>query len=101
SEANSRSHAWFPLTPTLSLGERGRPCAAFGDSEGCGSSRDGKWFSLSPRERVGVRGKCAFHNLPPAVVEDPCKEQRGLAHSKTGRPLEPARNARSVLDRTS
>src|SRR5438876_2536623 len=50
------SNARFPLTPTLSPGERGRPCAAFDDSEGFGSSRDGKWFSLSPRERVGVRG---------------------------------------------
>src|SRR6266705_3609373 len=76
SEADSGSHTLFPLTPTLSLGERGPSYAAFGDSEGFGSSRDGKWFSLSPRERVGVRGKCAFDNLAPAVVEDPCKVQR-------------------------
>ena len=27
SEADSRSHTRFPLTPTLSLGERERPCA--------------------------------------------------------------------------
>src|SRR2546426_4626877 len=34
------SNAHFPLTPTLSLGERGRPCAVFCDGEGFASSRD-------------------------------------------------------------
>ena len=52
-----RSRALFPLTPTLSLGERVPLARAFGNREPFNFSSDGMRFSLSLRERVGVRGK--------------------------------------------
>jgi hypothetical protein len=46
----------FPLTPTLSLGERATLRLSVGLFERMRSSKDAPGCSLSPRERVGVRG---------------------------------------------
>jgi hypothetical protein len=47
----------FPLTPTLSLGERGNHLPRCDESRRAGHLSDGRRSPLSPRERVGVRGK--------------------------------------------
>ena len=47
----------FPLTPTLSLGERVPRRLSLEWPARLDLSQRGKCFSLSPRERVGVRGK--------------------------------------------
>jgi len=60
-----RPIARFPLTPTLSLGERERRGQRVGEAGAPGMARDWPEFSLSPRERVGVRGKWAAGLLLP------------------------------------
>jgi hypothetical protein len=47
----------FPLTLTLSLGERERRLRCLDQSGALDSSIHGMCFSLSSRERAGVRGK--------------------------------------------
>jgi hypothetical protein len=47
----------FPLTPTLSLGERENHLPRYDKSRRAGLSSDGRRGTLSPRERVEVRGK--------------------------------------------
>jgi len=47
----------FPLTPALSLGERGRRGPFVEHPKRLPLSRRGEWSSLSPRERAGVRGR--------------------------------------------
>ena len=46
----------IPLTPTLSLGEKGQFGPGFEKSVRQKFTSDWRQFSLSPRERVGVRG---------------------------------------------
>src|ERR1035438_1244398 len=47
----------FPLTPTLSLGERVARFPPLDWPARLDLSKHGRWFSISPRERDGVRGK--------------------------------------------
>jgi len=62
-------YAWllnapFPLTPALSLGERGT-CIPLLEERGAADWRKaGKRFSLSRGERAGVRGNETFNNPP-------------------------------------
>jgi hypothetical protein len=46
----------FPLTPALSLGERGGRRPSLEIQAPLDLSPRGQWLSLSPRERAGVRG---------------------------------------------
>ena len=52
-------NAPFPLTPTLSLGEREPRSRSLEPACACGWPGRGHRSSLSPRERAGVRGKVA------------------------------------------
>jgi|SRR5437870_863485 len=60
---------FFPLTLTLSPGERERRALRSGKPTGVDCSPGCEGFTLSPRERAGVRGNGAKHN--PACQTNP------------------------------
>src|SRR5213592_2699895 len=92
----ARRGGLFPLTLTLSLGEREQRALRSGEprSVDCSPGRAG--FTLSPRERAGVRGNGAKYvprigpipelwnsASPPAEPEDSQKDhERQVAHHR-------------------
>src|SRR2546426_2444364 len=74
SEVNSRSHTRFPLTPTLSLGERESHFPLFDEPELL-QSLDACARALPlPKGEGWGEGEVRFRPSPCAV-EDPCKVQ--------------------------
>src|SRR3989454_9437521 len=74
SEADSRSHTRFPLTPTLSLGERERPCARVRRWRGPWFVE--RWEVVLPLPKGEGWGEGEVRVRPsPCAVEDLCKGQ--------------------------
>src|SRR5438309_11307366 len=74
SEADSRSHTRFPLTPTLSLGERERPCARVRRWRGPWFVE--RWEVVLPLPKGEGWGEGEVRVRPsPCAVEDLCKVQ--------------------------
>ena len=69
-EPLSESGVPFPLTPSLSLGERGDHAPRWDKSGRSVISNDGQRGTLSPRERDGVRGN-RFTYLPEPHLSPP------------------------------
>src|SRR5216117_975392 len=69
----ARRDGLFPLTLTLSLGEREQRALRSGKPTGVDCSAVGADFTLSPRERAGVRGNGAkphpARRTNPGIVE--------------------------------
>ena len=82
SQANSRSRAWFPLTPALSLGERENHFPFLDEPKPSLSPNAAQGRPLSPRERAGVRGECALDNLPPVLRSS--RDGRGFRWDRLG-----------------
>src|ERR1035437_7387592 len=75
----------FPLTPSLSFGERGPRRPSLEWPAHLDLSQRGRWFSLSPRERDGVRGKrCSdkpLLNLMTVTLALPAKRRELVPRS--------------------
>ena len=65
----ARRGGFFPLTLTLSLGEREQRALRSGKPTGVDCSPASEGFTLFPRERAGVRGNGAKY--PPACRTNP------------------------------
>src|SRR5438445_3189457 len=86
SEVNSRSHARFPLTPTLSLGERESHFPSFDEPEPL-QSPDACARALPLPKGEGWGGGGVRFRPGPCTVEDPCKVQPPmliLTHNSPG-----------------
>src|SRR6266571_4229852 len=78
----ARRGGFFPLTLTLSLGEREQRALRHGRTRGLDCSPGREEFTLSPRERAGVRGNGAKYH--PSYRTNPGIVELGESCSRAG-----------------